>query len=195
MPDERTLSAALPGFTGKLLQTPPMASAIKVGGRRLYSLHRRGLTAEREPRLITIRSLTLIAFDPRHQSATFEVSCSSGTYVRALISDLATSLDTDAYLTALRRTKVGHLSVENASSTEALSPATIFNHIIQTGQVVAHLPGLAVDAEGERLVASGRVLRANRMKGSFRVEREGELLAVYRGDGEVARAEVVLCGG
>ena len=52
-----------------------------------------------------------------------------------------------------------------------------------------------MDAEGERLVASGRVLRANGMKGSFRVEREGELLAVYRGDGEVARAEVVLCGG
>ena len=195
MPDERTLSAALPDFTGKLLQTPPMASAIKVGGRRLYSLHRRGLTVEREPRLITIHSLTLTAFDPKQQRATFEVSCSSGTYVRALFSDLATSLDTGAYLTALRRTKVGHLSVENASSPEDLSPATPFNHMVQMSQAVAHLPGLAVDAEGERLVASGRVLRANGMKGSFRVEREGELLAVYRGDGEVARAEVVLCGG
>ena len=195
MPDERTLRAALPDFTGTLLQTPPMASAIKVGGRRLYSLHRRGLTVEREPRRITIHSLTLAAFDPEQQSATFEVSCSSGTYVRTLISDLATSLDTGAYLTALRRTRVGHLCVENASSPEALSPKTLFNHIIQIREAVAHLPGLTVDAVGERLVSSRRVLRASGMTGSFRVERNGELLAVYRGDGEVARAEVVLCGG
>jgi tRNA pseudouridine55 synthase len=195
MPDERTLRAALPDFTGKLLQTPPMASAIKVGGRRLYSLHRRGLTVEREPRLITIHSLTLTALDREQQSATFEISCSSGTYVRALISDLATSLNTGAYLIALRRTRVGHLSVENASSPEILSPETLVNHIIQMRDAIAHLPGLTVDAEGERLVASGRVLRADGMMGSFRVERNGELLAVYRGDGEVARAEVVLCGG
>jgi tRNA pseudouridine55 synthase len=195
IPEERTLRAALPDFTGKLLQTPPMASAIKVGGRRLYSLHRRGLSVEREPRLITIHSLALTAFIREQQSATFEVSCSSGTYARTLISDLATSLNSGAYLTALRRTKVGHLSVENASSPEALSPKTLFNHIIQMREVVAHLPGLSVDAEGERLVASGRALRANGMKGGFRVERNGELLAVYRGDGEVARAEVVLCGG
>jgi tRNA pseudouridine55 synthase len=195
MPDERTLRAALPDYTGKLLQTPPMASAIKVGGRRLYSLHRRGLTVEREPRLITIHSLTLTALDREQQSATFEISCSSGTYVRALISDLATSLNTGAYLIALRRTRVGHLSVENASSPEILSPETLVNHIIQMRDAIAHLPGLSVDAEGERLVASGRVLRADGMMGSFRVERNGELLAVYCGDGEVARAEVVLCGG
>jgi tRNA pseudouridine55 synthase len=195
MPDERTLRAALPDFTGKLLQTPPMASAIKAGGRRLYSLHRRGLTVEREPRQITIHSLTLTALDREQQSATFEISCSSGTYVRALISDLATSLNTGAYLIALRRTRVGHLSVENASSPETLSPETLVNHIIQMRDAIAHLPGLSVDAEGERLVASGRVLRADGMMGSFRVERNGELLAVYRGDGEVARAEVVLCEG
>ena len=195
MPDERTLRAALPEFTGNLLQTPPMASAIKVGGRRLYDLHRRGLTVEREPRRITIHSLTLTAFEPEQQSATFEVACASGTYVRALISDLATSLDTGAYLTALRRIRVGHLSVENASPPEALSTTTIFDRIIHMREAVAHLPGLKVDAEGERLVRSGRVVRADGMIGSFRVECRGQLLAVYRGDGEVARAEVVLCGG
>ena len=195
MPDERTLRAALPNFTGDLLQTPPMASAIKVEGVRLYDLHRRGLTVEREARRVQVHALTLIAFNPDQQAATFEVSCSSGTYVRTLISDLAASLQTGAYLTALRRTTVGHLSVENASSPEALSPITLFNRIIQSREVVSHLPGLEVDEEGERLVASGRLLPARGMLGSFRVEREGELLAVYRGEGEVARAEVVLCGG
>ncbi len=195
MPDEKTLRSTLPTFTGDLRQTPPMASAIKVGGHRLYDLHRRGLTVEREPRRVTIHSLTLTAFDPEQQTATFEVSCSSGTYVRTLISDLATSLKTGAYLTSLRRTTVGHLSIENASPPEALSPTTLCNRIIQMREVVSHLPGLEVDEEGERLVASGRALRARGMMGGFRVEREGELLAVYRGEGEVARAEVVLCGG
>jgi tRNA pseudouridine55 synthase len=195
MPDERMLRATLPNFTGDLLQIPPMASAVKVGGVRLYDLHRRGLTVEREPRLVTIHSLTLIAFNPDQQSATFEVSCSSGTYVRTLISDLAASLDTGAYLTALRRTSVGNLSVEDASPPNALSPANLFNRIIQPREVVSHLPALEVGAEGERAVGSGRVLRVSGVRGSFRVERGGELLAVYRGEGEVARAEVVLCGG
>ncbi len=195
VPGENTIRGALDAFTGDLLQVPPMASAIKREGVRLYDLHRRGVTVEREARPVTVYSLTLTTANPVAHTATFEISCSSGTYVRALISDLATSLDTGAYLSALRRTKVGHLSVGNASPPEALSPATLCNHIIQTREVLSHLPGVAVDAEGERLVASGRVLRANGMVGSFRVERDGELLAVYRGDGEVARAEVVLCGG
>jgi tRNA pseudouridine55 synthase len=195
MPDENTLRATLKMFTGDLLQTPPMASAIKVGGRRLYDLHRRGLTVEREPRRIIIHSLNLTAFNPEHQCATFEISCSSGTYVRTLIFDLAASLNTGAYLTALRRTTVGHLSIENASPPEALSPVTLYNRIIQMREVLSRLPGLTVDAEGERFVRSGRVLRASGMMGSFRVERGGQLLAVYRGNGEMARAEVVLCGG
>jgi tRNA pseudouridine55 synthase len=195
MLDENALRATLPNFTGDLLQTPPMASAIKVEGVRLYALHRRGLTVEREPRRVTIHSLTLTSFDPGQQSATFEVSCTSGTYVRTLISDLATSLDTGAYLTALRRTTVGHLSIENASLPETLSPITLFNRIIHMREVVSHLPGIEVDEREERAVRSGRVLRGGGMLSSFRVEHEGELLAVYRGEGEVARAEVVLCGG
>ncbi len=192
MPDERTLSAALPDFTGKLLQTPPMASAIKVGGRRLYALHRRGLTVEREPRLVTIHSLTLTAFDPKQQSATFKVSCSSGTYVRALISDLASHLGTGAYLTALRRTRVGHLALDDAIPPSELSSEAIPNHIIQPGRVVAHLPLVALDPALKKAVCSGRGVEAFE-GGVFRVESEGELLAIYRGEGGVARPEVVLC--
>ena len=194
MPDERTLRAALPDFTGDLYQIPPMASAIKVGGQRLYDLHRRGLSVEREARRVTIHSLALTAFDPVQQTATFEVSCTGGTYIRTLISDLAASLETGAYVTALRRTSVGDLSIEDASPPEALSPANLFNRIIPARRVVSHLPVLEVDEEGELLVGSGRVLRVGGMIGSFRVERGGDLLAVYRGDGEAARAEVVLCG-
>ena len=195
MPDESTIRAALGDFNGDLLQVPPMASALKREGTRLYDLHRRGVTVERESRPVTVYSLTLTSTYPAEQTATFEVSCSSGTYVRTLISDLAEHLGTGAYLTALRRTRVGHLTVEEAVGSDELARTTMCNRIIQMGVVISHLPAMEVDMEGERTVRSGRVLRASGIVGSFRVQRGDKLLAVYGGDGEVARAEVVLCGG
>ncbi len=195
MPGEATLRSALARFTGELLQTPPMASALKVGGVRLYDLHRRGATVEREPRPVTVHSLSLTHLDPAARTATFEVSCSSGTYVRTLISDLAASLQTAAYLTALRRTRVGDLTVHDASTPEELTPETFHNHIIPPSRVLSHLPSAEVWGEEAAAVRSGRALALAGVEGSVRVESEGELLAVYRGEGEVARAEVVLCGG
>ena len=191
-PDERAIRAALDDFTGDLLQVPPMASALKRKGVRLYDLHRRGVTIEREARPVTIHSLTLLATNPPEQTATFEISCTSGTYVRALISDLASHLGTGAYLTALRRTRVGHLALEVATPPSELSNETINNHIIQPERVVAHLPVLALDPALKRAVCNGRGVEALE-GGLVRVECEGELLAIYRGEGGVARPEVVLC--
>jgi tRNA pseudouridine55 synthase len=195
MPGESAIRAALPNFTGDLLQVPPMASALKLEGVRLYDLHRRGVTVEREPRPVTVNSLALTGIDPIEETATFEISCSSGTYVRTLISDLAESLGTGAYLTALRRTRVGHLAVGEALRPDEITPTTIHNYIIHTSEAISHLPAVEAGEEGERAVRSGRVLPVGGMVGSFRVERGGVLLAVYRGDGKAARAEVVLCGG
>jgi tRNA pseudouridine55 synthase len=195
MPEEGAIRAALPNFTGDLRQVPPMASALKLEGLRLYDLHRRGVSVEREPRPVRIHSLTLTAIDPSTETASFEISCSSGTYVRTLIADLAEHLETGAYLTTLRRTRVGDLRVEQAANPGELTPATIRNRIIPANQVISQLPVVEVGEADERSVRSGRVLRLAGMGGSFRVERGGILLAVYRGDGEVSRAEVVLCGG
>lgn len=193
MPDEKTLRSAIPEFTGELLQLPPMASAIKVGGKRLYDLHRRGETVEREPRQVTIYSLELVDLEVSAHSATFNISCGSGTYVRTLIADLAESLDNGAYLTALRRNSVGTLTLEDATNPESLSQDSIQNHIIPQNQVVQHLARLEVDDSGARDVRHGRPIAAPGISGSFRVERDGELLAVYCENGTEARAEVVLC--
>ena len=194
MPDEATLRSASKSFTGNLQQTPPMASALKVGGVRLYDLHRRGLAVDREPRPITVHSFSLTHLDPVARSATFDISCSGGTYVRTLISDLAVSLNTGAFLTDLRRTRVGDLTVHQATSPEGLTPETLRNRIIQPTRILAHLRSVDVGGEAAA-VRSGRALALAGVEGSVRMESEGELLAVYRGDGKVARAEVVLCGG
>jgi tRNA pseudouridine55 synthase len=195
MPDEEALRAAANDFVGEILQTPPMASAIKMGGERLYDLHRRGVTVERESRPVKIHAFDLTGLDSAAQTATFKIRCGSGTYVRTLISDLATRLGTGAYLIALRRTSVGHLHTRNAVTPDHLTPDNLHSHIIHLREVVRHLPVLEVGEDKGREVCNGRKIGPCGLAGSFRVECGGELLAVYRGDGVEARAEVVLCGG
>jgi tRNA pseudouridine55 synthase len=193
-PPEDALRDALPAFKGDLLQVPPMTSALKQGGVRLYDLHRRGVSVEREARPVMVHSLTLTNLDPAGQKATFEISCSSGTYVRTLLSDLATSLGSGAYLTALRRTSVGHLTVDNAHAAEDLLPETLDKRIILPLKMVAHLPEVAVSEEvGRGLVCHGGRIERCRIAGSYRVMCGGELLAVYRDAEDGGRAEVVLC--
>jgi len=193
-PPQDAIDDALPAFTGDLLQTPPMASALKRGGVRLYELHRKGISVEREPRPITVHALRLTGFEPAEQTATFELSCSSGTYVRTLIADLASHLGSGAYLTALRRTRVGHLNLGNACLPKDLSPETLHSHIIPAMHVIAHLPGVAVPVgEGRRHVCHGGPIERRGVDGSYRVMCGDELLAVYRDRGDEGRAEVVLC--
>ena len=194
MPSEDAIREALQRFTGEILQTPPMASAVKVGGERLYKAQRRGETVQRESRPVTVHAFELLTLDPATATATFRISCGSGTYVRTLVSDLATSLDTGAYLTALRRTSVGHMTTEDATPPEELASATLYKCIIQSREVVAHLPGVEVPVGERKSVCNGRPLGEFGSLGSFRVEAGGELLAIYRDEGDGARAEVVLCG-
>jgi tRNA pseudouridine55 synthase len=196
IPDEAAIRAVLPEFTGDLMQTPPMASALKREGVRLYDLHRRGLIVEREARPVKIHALTLKGVDPTEGTATFEVSCTSGTYVRTLINDLAAALGSGAYLTALCRYSVGHLTVDDAPTPADITLNTINNRIIQPNEVVSHLPEVEVAAgAGRDAVCNGRQLGALGVEGSCRVVCGGELLAVYRDEGDGARAEAVLCAG
>ncbi len=196
VPDEAAIRSVLPDFTGDLMQTPPMASALKREGVRLYELHRRGLTVERESRPVKVHALSLTGTDPEEGTATFEVSCTSGTYVRTLIHDLAAALGSGAYLTALRRHTVGHLTLDAAPTPADLDTHTINSRIIPSVEVVSHLPAVEVaSGVGRDGVCHGRRLGPAGVDGGYRVMCEGELLAVYRDEGDGARAEVVLCAG
>jgi tRNA pseudouridine55 synthase len=195
LPSENTIREALPSFTGDILQVPPMVSALKREGERLYELHRKGITVEREARPITVHRFALTTFDPADNTASFEISCSSGTYVRTLIADLAERAGSGAYLTALRRTTVGHLTIQDALSPETLTPESLYNHIIQPAEVVGHLPGRVVSGANRDSVCHGGRMESRGVEGSYRVMCGDELLAVYRDEGDEGRAEVVLCAG
>lgn len=193
LPDKEDLKSAARELTGNILQIPPMASAVKVGGARLYDLHRRGVTVERESRPVTVHSLEVVSYEPPH--ATFEVSCSSGTYVRTLISDLANSLGNGAYLTDLRRNSVGYLSVEQAITPEKITELNLHKCIIPATKIVSHLPVISVEENEKQDVHHGRSITVRGVTGSFRIQYDGELLAIYRDEERFARPEVVLCAG
>lgn len=118
-PDRAAIEAALPSFTGEILQRPPAYSAIKVDGQRSYDLARKGEVLELAARPIRIDALRLVDIpDPDH--AVFEVDCGKGAYVRALGRDLALSLGTYGHITALRRTRVGRYDEKAAFSLDSL---------------------------------------------------------------------------
>jgi len=105
-------------FQGDIDQLPPMYSALKKDGVPLYKLARQGKTVERQPRQVTIKRLDVLGHDA--QSATIEVDCSKGTYIRTLISDIGERLGCGAYVTALRRLRSGDFSIEECQTLEDL---------------------------------------------------------------------------
>lgn len=105
-------------FIGKQEQIPPIYSAIKVDGKKLYDYARHGQKVEIEPRKIEIYSIELLKLDKELKQIHFNVSCSKGTYIRSLCEDIAEKLDTVGYMKELQRTKVGMFLIENAITIE-----------------------------------------------------------------------------
>ncbi|MFA6131156.1 MAG: tRNA pseudouridine(55) synthase TruB [Patescibacteria group bacterium] len=115
--DDATIEKAMQGLTGHLEQIPPMHSAIKVHGEKLYNLARQGIVIERKPRAVTVTEFTLLEPIKRENGVVelhVRISCSSGTYIRAIARDLGTALGTGGYLEALRRLSVGPFEVSKA---------------------------------------------------------------------------------
>lgn len=114
---EEMIVKAKQSFIGEIDQKPPIFSAIKKDGKRLYDIARKGETTEIQSRKVTISSfdITRIELPEVH----FKVSCSKGTYIRSLANDFGVALESGAYLSALRRTRIGEFSIENALSIEA----------------------------------------------------------------------------
>lgn len=110
----------IPKFSGEIEQVPPMYSAVKKDGQRLYDLARRGIEVERKARKVTVYKLALTDFDEETQEGTLEISCSKGTYVRTIIDDLGAALGMGAVMTALRRTFACGFSIDDCITLDDL---------------------------------------------------------------------------
>lgn len=168
--------------TGEIEQTPPMTSAVKIGGERLYRKARRGEEIERESRRVTIHRAELLEGDT--ERATFEIECSSGTYVRTLIETLG-----DAYCESLRRTAIGPLRLaEDEGESSRLHPVE---------ELLPFLSEIELDEDEARLVRNGvRIEAPEAAPGDaepVRLTLEGRLIAVARSTEEgLLRTDVVL---
>ncbi len=165
-PSKEEIEAALPRFTGTLVQVPPAYSAIKVQGERAYDLAREGQAVALEPRNVEIFEASLLAMpDPDH--AEFEIRCGKGTYVRAWVRDLAIFLGTVGHVSQLRRTRIGSFSVDDAIALETLKgfmhiPAA-FEHLRPISTALDSIPALAVTGPDAVRLKSGNpiLIRAN----------------------------------
>jgi tRNA pseudouridine55 synthase len=126
-PSKEAILEALDAFQGKIMQTPPIFSAMKINGQRAYKLAREGKAVELEARPVTIYKNELTSYD--YPFVTFTSEVSSGTYIRSLVVDLGETLHTGAYMSDLRRTKITDFSLANACQVAELDADAIATHV------------------------------------------------------------------
>lgn len=146
----------LPAFTGEIEQLPPMYSAVKQGGRKLYELARAGQTVERKSRTVRIYNLELIAWEP--PEFTLDVECGAGTYIRSLAYDIGDALGVGAHLSGLTRTGSGSFSVEDAVSLDDLLVGDWRAFLQPPDSVLMDYPALHLDRARADDVRHGRAV-------------------------------------
>jgi tRNA pseudouridine55 synthase len=191
--DAETVRRAAESLVGSIEQVPPMYSARKVGGRRLYELARRGVEVERPPRRVQIERFDIEpTADPLVYR--FDVACSSGTYVRTLVADLGERLGGVAHVRRLRRVAIGSLEERDARPLDEVTSA----HLLPPAVALKDLEALVVPPELERAVLHGLPLDRVALKAEGNgpyalVDSNGALVAVYEATGtDRLRAAVVL---
>ncbi|MFM8305106.1 MAG: tRNA pseudouridine(55) synthase TruB [Actinomycetota bacterium] len=196
---EQVERAAL-GFLGGVEQVPPMVSAIKVGGRRLHELARKGEEVERAPRPVRIDCIDVEDFVPGDRPvATIRVECGSGTYIRSLAADLGAALGGPAHLGTLRRLRVGAFGASEAVPLDVIE-ADPAGAMRTPAEAMRGLPVVTVDAEQAVRVTHGvalpGALAGETADGPVAVlGPDGVLLAVYERRGPGLRPAVVVAGG
>lgn len=189
------VTAALRSFEGSLQQRPPVYSAKKLGGTAAYKRARRGEEVALDPVPVCVHAVELEDLELPH--IRFRISCSAGTYVRAIARDLGERLGVGAHLVELRRTSIGPFEVENALSPARLAePRAVEDALVPPLEAVSHLPRIDVTAEQAHLLETGRGLAlehdpAPSSDGEWAVALDGRLVAVAIREGDRLRPRKV----
>lgn len=179
---EEEAKEAVLSFVGGYNQIPPMYSALKVNGKKLYELARKGIEIERQARHVEIPSIEIL--ECNLPEIRFRVSCSKGTYIRALCADIGDKLGCGAAMKSLVRTRVGVFVIEEAwklSEVEKMvAEGTLLEYVTASDQVFMECPKVVVKSEFDKILANGNKLGINQVR--FEKEqalKDGEMLRVY----------------
>ena len=187
---EDNLSKVISRFVGKQLQTPPMYSAKRVGGKRLYELAREGKVIERKPCEITIYSIEIKNIDVSRREATIVVDCSKGTYIRTLCKDIGNELGCKAAMKSLIRTKTGDFLLENSYKLDEIEKLVRENRvseiIIPIEDVFKNLQRVDVSGYAGILLENGGIIKAAAVKPDIEAlePKNGEKFRMYNDEGE-----------
>lgn len=187
---EEEASAVIRNFLGEQQQIPPMYSALKVDGKKLYELAREGKTVERKPRTVHFYEIEIKKIELPY--IRFSVICSKGTYIRTLCHDIGQKLGCGGCMEELIRTRSGNFDLEDsmtlAQVEEAVKNGTIENRVIRIGHVLKDYPEIFCTREGDRLLENGNALsekmvRNNHKEGWVRMcDSQGEFRGIYQWD-------------
>lgn len=165
---------ALKDFEGEILQTPPIFSALKVKGKKLYEYARKGEEVKIEPRKIFIETIELKNFDERNQKAQVLIKCSKGTYIRSIAHDLGHKLNTGAHLSKLIRTQAGKFLVQDSISLEEIrTPEDAQKNLINPVDMIT-LPQISINEEEHK-----RILMGQAIENKNNLQNGGFLILVY----------------
>ena len=177
------LEEVIKDFTGEITQIPPMYSALKVNGQKLYDLARKGIEVERKKRQVNIYSFEIIDFD--FPKATFKITCSKGTYIRTLIDDLGEKLGAFAYVNSLTRSKVGDFYIEDAIDSKDLLDMNL-EEVLEKLEPVDYglksYPNIVLDKSYLKQATNGMTMHVDQMDLDklFRVYVEDDFIGLGR---------------
>ena len=178
---ENDIRSAVSGFVGEIEQLPPMYSAIKQNGKKLYELARRGIEVEREKRRVKIYSIDILNIDLSAFKVTIDVICSKGTYIRTLCEDIGKSLGTGAYMSMLRRTKTGCFTLEDAYTPEEIEKmcgdGTLESRLRSPDSMFGEYKALYLNEKQTKSIKNG-------VRMTWRGARDGERYRLYGSGGE-----------
>ena len=174
------IEKVLPRFRGDILQVPPMYSALKVNGKKLYELARKGQEVERQPRPITVFELTNLGFDGTRLS--LRVKCSKGTYIRTLCQDIGEALGCGGCMEALRRVRAGEYGIEDAVPLEQLLESeTPEQYLRGLDTMFAHCPAVTLTPNQEKRCRNGNPFSSPLPQGTYRAySQSGEFLMLAK---------------
>ncbi len=181
--DEEEVRRCIAAFTGPQQQVPPMYSALKVNGQKLYDLARQGIEVERRPRTIVIEEIRIEEI--RLPEVTMTVTCSKGTYIRTLCHDIGAALGCGGCMKSLLRTRVGPFAVEDSVTLDEIvrrrDEGRLQELILPVDSLFAQVPRVTLDGAAERLVRNGNPLPRQEIAGRLEA---AERIRVYGADGQ-----------
>lgn len=195
---KETIDDVLKTFLGKQIQTPPIYSAIKVDGKKLYEYARQGIDVRIEPREIEIYKLELLNINFEEKEIEISVSCSKGTYIRVLCEDIAKKLDTVGHMSYLNRIVVNKFTIKNAIDFETLeknknNEIFLENNIFKMEEIFKDFPKLNLNSRKLELFLNGVMLTVKKLDGIYNIYDENNK---YIGTGiikkELLKRDIIL---